>query len=136
MTLNFPRRRSASVSVGMDRDFAAAHRARAALPDSGPFLPAPFPSRAAYDADPVLYRPAHSPPNEPTSSAAAMASPKAADEERRRRLRSGGPRRRRPSPPGEGGGGADSPDAGGGGGGDGSVYTQLQTELYPHMNFF
>jgi hypothetical protein len=128
-----PRRRSASVSIGMDRDLASVQRARAALPPVDPFS-----SRAA-DNDPVLYRPAHSPPNEPAASSSTMASPKA-DAEARRRLRSsGGPRRRRPSPPAEcdrvGGGGADAAACAPDGAGEG-VYTQLQTELYPHMNFF
>ncbi len=125
----------------MDRDLAAAsQRAGPSLLDPSS-IPASFP----IDDGPALYRPAHSPPCEPASSSAAPARRKAADEAGRRRLRSGGAPRRsalEALPDSaealarcEGGGG--SGDGGGGGGdGGGGVYTQLQTELSPHMNFF
>ncbi len=126
----------------MDRDFATAQRARPAPPVLDPFA---SPASSPVDDSPAVYRPAHSPPCElAASSAVASASRrKFSDYAGQRRLQSGARQTEAAGDPealGEGGGGGGGGDGDGGssnsGGSGGSVYTQLQTELYPHMNFF
>ena len=110
----------------MDRDFASAQCA---------LLPLDPAASCPTDDSPAFYRPAHSPPSE-LASAPSSASPsrrKFADEAVRR-SRPGAPRRQTSAPEPAG-----DPEAlgrfEGGVGADAGVYTQLQTELYPHMNF-
>ncbi len=100
----------------MDRDFVSAQHARDA--------PSLAELRASPDQDAAaLYRPVHSPPCELSSRSPL-----------RRRTSNGTPvarpQRRWSPPPSSAVAGAAQPiDA------DGRVYTQLQTELFPHINF-
>ena len=113
-------RRSASVSIELSHDFNSAENAHNA-------------QRPADARGGLVYFPAHSPPGELSSSSprSAKVAEEAAREHRRLRApRRGFAEESAAAAPGRGGGG-DRRRAE-----DGSVYTQLQTELYPHMNFF